>query len=494
MSSQRLQTQFSRIYGHFGGEDSETSLQHMADVLVCTRRNARMVLNKMAEKGWLTWEPAVGRGKLSKLAFHRSTSDLQQNRLRKWVSEGKLEAALEALDNDAVRLAQLIQELLGAKVQEGKQIIRLPYYRAFHSLDPSKPLRRSENHIVRQIFNGLTRFNDKTEKLEPDLAHHWQQLSPTHWRFFIRPAVFFHDGKRLRERDIIWSLDALRIHTYFSHVDRVMSPSPNVIDVLLTRPDNYFAESLAMPVSFIRSQEASAKKDAERVPVGTGAYKVSENSERKLVLDAHDQFFGFRALTDTVEIWVLGNVAMCQLQPSASLHPSALDARRNTSGIIKGQRMALDEGANFLLLNRRSGLAKDPRWAAYFETALSPVSMLPKLTEAGAGDYRLSPAYGLLPGWIHTPVVNDIHEAPGVTTVYLGYQSEHPLYPIMAQVIKNRLKHDHINVEIMVLENEQMRSGKDLKKIDIWLGGVSSVINERTLYCNGYSVLACFQQ
>ena len=28
-------------------------------------------------------------------------------------------------------------------------------------------------------------------ELEADIAHHWQQLTPTHWRFFLRPGIHF---------------------------------------------------------------------------------------------------------------------------------------------------------------------------------------------------------------------------------------------------------------------------------------------------------------
>ncbi len=50
MSSQRLKIQFQRLYSHFSGEDCETNLQVIAEVLFCTRRNVRMVINKMVDK------------------------------------------------------------------------------------------------------------------------------------------------------------------------------------------------------------------------------------------------------------------------------------------------------------------------------------------------------------------------------------------------------------------------------------------------------------
>lgn len=95
MSGQRLKVQFQRLYNHFSGQDADTNLQDIAEVLFCTRRNVRMVINKMVDKGWINWEPAVGRGKQSRLTFCSTDSELQLMHARKLVAEGKLEPALE---------------------------------------------------------------------------------------------------------------------------------------------------------------------------------------------------------------------------------------------------------------------------------------------------------------------------------------------------------------------------------------------------------------
>lgn len=52
MSSPRLRVQFETLFEHFDGKDSDVQLDDITDVLCCTRRNARMVLNKLEEEGW----------------------------------------------------------------------------------------------------------------------------------------------------------------------------------------------------------------------------------------------------------------------------------------------------------------------------------------------------------------------------------------------------------------------------------------------------------
>ncbi len=55
MSNSRLQNQFIRLWQHFQGQDSETTLQNIADTLFCSRRHVRTLLNNMQSNGWLSW-------------------------------------------------------------------------------------------------------------------------------------------------------------------------------------------------------------------------------------------------------------------------------------------------------------------------------------------------------------------------------------------------------------------------------------------------------
>lgn len=62
MSSPRLRSQFETLFEHYNGTDSNVQLEDITEILFCTRRNARIVLNKLAEEGWIEWHPAAGRG------------------------------------------------------------------------------------------------------------------------------------------------------------------------------------------------------------------------------------------------------------------------------------------------------------------------------------------------------------------------------------------------------------------------------------------------
>ena len=58
MSSGRLQQQFIRLWQCCDGKSQETTLNELAEMLSCSRRHMRTLLNMMESRGWLTWEAA----------------------------------------------------------------------------------------------------------------------------------------------------------------------------------------------------------------------------------------------------------------------------------------------------------------------------------------------------------------------------------------------------------------------------------------------------
>lgn len=110
---------------------------------------------------------------------------LLRQRVEGLLSQGHIEQAMELMETEPQQLTPLLLKQLGKTQQQGEQILRVPYYRPMPNLNPGLPLRRSEIHLVRQIFNGLTRINEENGEVESDLAHHWQSLDERQWLFFL---------------------------------------------------------------------------------------------------------------------------------------------------------------------------------------------------------------------------------------------------------------------------------------------------------------------
>lgn len=457
MSSPRLRVQFETLFEHFQGQDVETQLEDVTDILFCTRRNARIVLNKMEEEGWIEWHPAAGRGKLSQLIFKRSRADVSENLARRYLNEGKIGQAFAVLDQDAAKLTQVIESYLGVQHQEGLQVVRLPYYRQLSMLNPQKPMRRSEQHIARQVFSGLTRL-DEEEQLQPDLAHAWQALSDTHWRFYLRPGVRFHNGNLLTTELIVQNLWQLRLLNLFAHIDRVDSPYPWAVDVHLQKPDTRLPLLLAEACAKILPAESDRNPDFDLMPVGTGPYKVVLNDEKRLVLQAFDGYFGFRPLLDRVEVWVIDEVHSSMVFPSLS---NPMKTARGSST----EEVELDPGCTYLLLNRRNGVAKDEHWAHYLTDKLNALNLFHLLPEEKIIELGVLPAYGLKPGWYHHSAAAQRTLPPESKELTIAYHAQHPMFPTVANAIKQLLSQDGITVNVIKYEHTVVET----ENVDIWI-------------------------
>ncbi|MBE3657568.1 SgrR family transcriptional regulator [Vibrio navarrensis] len=464
MSSPRLRVQFETLFQHFDGKNSGVQLEEITDILFCTRRNARIVLNKLEEEGWIEWHPAAGRGKLSTLIFKRSKADVSENLARRYLEEGKIGQALEVLDSDAAKLTQVIQGYLGVSHREGEQVVRLPYYRPLSMLNPHLQMRRTEIHIARQIFSGLTKLDDN-DMLQPDLAHTWEMLSKAHWRFYLRPGVRFHNGELLTTEMVIESLRELHHLNLFAHVQSVSSPSPWVVDIRLFKDDLYLPLALSESQAKILLPLRLRSEDYHIRPVGTGPYMVQSNDDKRLILRAFDGYFGFRPLLDQVEVWVIDE------SYSSMVYPSLSKPMMNASS--RSDEVELDPGCTFLLLNKRSGVAKDPRWAEFFSAVLNGYQLFNHVPQDKVIELGLLQAYGIKPGWIDL-YPNPNAQPPGeLERISVAYQAKHPMFPVIAKTIKTILKRYRIEVDFVkydcVLETPE--------KVDIWLKAMGIATN-----------------
>ena len=78
------------------------------------------------------------------------------------------------------------------------------------TLDPHSQNESLTNMMNGQVYERLV-MRDKQLGIAPQLALSWQQLSPTKWRFKLRPGVKFHDGTAFTADDVVFSVDRAQI-------------------------------------------------------------------------------------------------------------------------------------------------------------------------------------------------------------------------------------------------------------------------------------------
>nr|UKE85022.1 HTH-type transcriptional regulator SgrR [Pectobacterium sp. PL152] len=459
MSSPRLQQQFIRLWQHFQGQTTDTTLQELTGVLNCSRRHIRSLLNAMQQEGWLVWQAEAGRGKRSQLSFVYTGLALQQQRAEDLLEQDRIEQLVQLVgDKEAVR--QMLLAHLGRSFRQGKHILRILYYRPLRNLQPGSALRRSEMHIARQIFSGLTNINEENGEVEPDLAHHWQRVSLSALALLSAPGYPFssrtraHDGRHHHVTLSSYSAPA------FSHIESVTSPMPFVIDIRLNSPDNWLPWLLGSVHAMILPQEWQTLPDFAQHPIGTGPYAVVRNNSNQLKIRAFDDYFGYRALIDEVNIWVLPDEpeempVSIQLQSDNSRHEQ-LESR-------------MEEGGYFLLFDKRSPLASRPEAQRWLRQIFNPISLLNHANTSNQRDW--SPAYSLLPRWHHHHPDVPQSIPKGLTDVTLTFYQAHPEYRILSEIMRTLLAQHGVTLHIQTVSYEDWYQGN--ADSDIWFGSLN---------------------
>lgn len=91
-----------------------------------------------------------------------------------------------------------------ADAQQGKTL-KWGAAREIASLDPYSFGETFTLAVLNHVYEGLVRYTGDLG-IEPALATSWETVSPTVWRFKLRPGVTFHNGEALTADDVIASL------------------------------------------------------------------------------------------------------------------------------------------------------------------------------------------------------------------------------------------------------------------------------------------------
>ncbi|XPE24380.1 ABC transporter substrate-binding protein [Shigella sonnei] len=118
--------------------------------------------------------------------------------------------------------------------------MRIPYYRPLDRYDRAF-CRPCEQHLAGQIFSGLTRFDNDTQRPIGDLAHHWETSTDgLRWDFYLRLNLHWHNGDAVKathlHQRLLMLLQLPALDQLFISVKRIEVTHPAVSDLLFTSP------------------------------------------------------------------------------------------------------------------------------------------------------------------------------------------------------------------------------------------------------------------
>ncbi|KPV55473.1 hypothetical protein QJ48_32960 [Paenibacillus sp. A3] len=390
----RLEEHYLKLYrglrprGLEGG--TEATLTELAGLLHCTERNVKLLLRGMQARDWIRWEPGRGRGNRSRLELRAEPDRLLLEQVKERLAQGRLREAVTLAElgpdtSDGRRqLAELLQEAFGYRREAASgekagpvEVLRFPSYRQLGPLDPAYTTRRTELHMIRQLFDTLVRYDRETDRFLPGLAHHWERVADEggreRWIFALQKHVRFHNGKPFTARDAAYTLERLRgtagqpqspYAPLYKGLEAVAALDDFRLEIRLRKSLGFLLGLLASPAASI--VPAGMTADFAFRPIGTGPFRLAERESRFLALEAFADYYKRRAHLDRVEMWCLPSTYDGNEDSGAEdeAELGGLNFRHfrpyRESGESRLQRHWLEEtnidrGCKFIALNWRSG-------------------------------------------------------------------------------------------------------------------------------------------
>ncbi|MDE2581324.1 MAG: ABC transporter substrate-binding protein [Rhodospirillales bacterium] len=176
------------------------------------------------------------------------------------------------------------------------------------SMDPDTLQETVQLSFLANIYEPMVQ-RDANLKLIPGLAVKWEQISPTVWRFHLRPGVKWQDGTPFTADDVVFSFQRIEAKTAqmrdtLGMVKEIKKVGPLTVDVVTKRPDPIFPQE---QTNFLIMSKAWCEKHDATVPVvlgtgenyailhamGTGPYElVSRQPDSKTILKYNKNWWG----------------------------------------------------------------------------------------------------------------------------------------------------------------------------------------------------------
>lgn len=237
------------------------------------------------------------------------------------------------------------------------------------NLDPLRIFQIENQTVAGNIYSGLVKFDQKTNKIVPDLARSFQVSSDgKSYVFHLRPNVKWHKNYgTLSADDVKFSMDRVidpasksSYAAQYGDVERVEAVDPLTVRVILKRPSGGFADKVAaFNQGWIVSRKAvtEAGEKYPLNPIGTGPFmfdRWAAGSEVALV--ANPDYFEGKAAFERLVFTLIKEEAAAAIALEngeidvffALQSPEVIAKLRSTKGVTLVSREA-DHTINLVL-------------------------------------------------------------------------------------------------------------------------------------------------
>lgn len=287
-------------------------LKELEGVWHCSAKNVKRKLKQYAMEGKCVYQPGMGRGVPSRIAFHQPLKEEIEQEVSHLAKRNKLEDIMQLLQLPIPKawitnISKDIRNLFGLHTsEESKDVLRTVVSRTITTLDPALASINFECFLLQQLGDPLVAFDPDSGSISPHLAHHWEANdTSTVWTFYLRKGVKFHNQSLLTSEDVKYTFSRFQTlassHAWLvEDIEQIYCPSPHIVQFILHKPNPFFARYASSHHLSILPRNESFNDYAW---IGTGPFQIKKRTESLLILQAFDDYFWTRPILDEVEIY-----------------------------------------------------------------------------------------------------------------------------------------------------------------------------------------------
>lgn len=498
---------YLNLHTHLNDDDRhsphEVTLEEIAAVCACTIRNAKLLVKHMCELDWISWIPGRGRGNRSSIAFKIDREDIILLIAKELGEKGEFQTAFALLEESDIEgppmesFLDWVYKRLGYQVEmrDSRQLETLcfPFYRPIPRLDPLYVTRRTEAHMVKQLFDTMVVFDMETKTIKPHLAHYWERNEEgTVWTFYLRKGVLFHNKQTLTAHDVKATLERVRkladdipYFRLFASFTRIEVKKDTVIEVELATPSFLFLHFLSSTAASIIPRDAltNGEEAFSRMPIGSGPFSLARNDDVLFRLEAFPSYFCGRPHLDRVDLWIIPELKD-RVVPELGGLPIRyfpFQAEKEWGEAEWLDHDQIETGSLFITFNvKKDSVVQHPAFRQAIDLMLDRGKMIKELKGK-----RLCPAYGMIPQFaeeVEGELIRPQATAKEIHTLLLqsGYKGE-PLRiyayqpesenEIDVRWVAAECQRYGVQLEVSVFAIEELQTKQRIQEADMILTG-----------------------
>jgi peptide/nickel transport system substrate-binding protein len=187
------------------------------------------------------------------------------------------------------------------------------------NLDPRIGIDATSERLIQLVFSSLVK-RTRSFTVEPDLALSWEIPNPTTYVFHLRDDAFFHDGRKVTARDVVYTFRSLldgSVRTTkrgtFRPVHSVEAVDQHTVVFKLSEPFAPFLSNLTRGVIGIVPDGSSSSVALN--PIGSGPFKfVRYVPDGEIVLARNDAYYGEKPRISTVTFRIIPEAVVRALE------------------------------------------------------------------------------------------------------------------------------------------------------------------------------------